>query len=248
MKNLLKRKLKEGKTCLGLWVTIPSPDVSEALSTLDLDWLLFDLEHSALSEQDAQILMQGMRGEEVTPLVRVAWNDPVMIKRALDIGAHGVIVPMVNTREDAVRAVKSCTYPPAGIRGCGPKRPWVFDPDYMDNADQEVMVIPQIETREAVENADEIFSVPGVDVGFVGPFDLSISMGFRGKQDSPEFQAAVDRVLAAAKRQGVVPGMWNGAGRPIGRRIQEGWRFISVGLDLTLMTEGGRAALARARA
>ena len=248
MKNLLKRTLQEGKPALGAWVTIASPDVSEALSTLPLDWLLFDLEHSALNEQSAQLLMQGMRGDRVTPLVRVAWNDQVLIKKALDIGAHGVIVPMVNTGEDAEKAVSACRYPPLGIRGCGPKRPWVYDADYLDTADDEVLVIVQIETEEAVDNADEIFSVQGVEACFLGPFDLSVSMGFRGKQDSPRFQKAVDKVLTAARRHNVVPGMWNGAGLPVSKRLAEGWQLIAVGLDLSLLTDGAKAALERAGA
>ncbi|WP_319560067.1 aldolase/citrate lyase family protein [Marispirochaeta sp.] len=246
MKNQLKRTLASGKHALGAWVTIPSPDVSEAMSTLDLDWLLFDLEHSGLNEQYAQVLMQGMRGDRVTPLIRVAWNDPVLIKKALDIGAHGVIVPMVNTRKDALKAVQACTYPPKGIRGCGPKRPWIYDPEYTDTADEEVLMIPQIETLEAVNNADEIFSVEGVDVCFVGPFDLSVSMGFRGKQEDPEFQAVVDKVLLAAKRHNVVPGMWLGAGRPVTERLKAGWKFISIGLDLNLLVDGTKAALKKA--
>ena len=247
MKNLLKQKLQQAKPALGVWVTIPSPDVSEALSTLSLDWLLFDLEHSALNEQSAQILMQGMRDDRVTPLVRVAWNDPVRIKKALDIGAHGVIVPMVNTKKDAVNAVKACRYPPAGVRGCGPKRPWVYDPEYTETADDEVLVIVQIETAEAVRNADEIFSVEGADVCFVGPYDLSVSMGFKGKQDSAEFQKAIDEVLAAANRNNVVAGMWSGAGRPVSQRLQDGWRFIAVGLDLSLLTAGTKSVLEQAR-
>lgn len=243
MKNSLKASIRQGNTALGLWLTIPSPDVSEALSTLDFDWFLFDFEHSALNEQSAQILMQGMRGDSITPLVRVAWNDPVMIKKALDIGAHGVLVPMVNTKADAELAVSSCTYPPVGMRGCGPKRPWIYDPDYLETADEEILVIVQIETEEAVSNIDEILSVEGVDGVFVGPFDLSISMGFRGKKDDKQFQDAIDTVLAAAKRQGIAAGMWEGAGKSVRERIEEGWQIIAVGLDLYLLVAGAKRVL-----
>lgn len=243
MRNSLKEKIREGKAALGLWLTIPSPDVSEALSTLDYDWFLFDLEHSALDEQSAQILMQGMRGDSITPLVRVAWNDPVMIKKALDIGAHGVLVPMVNTKEDAERAVSACVYPPVGKRGCGPKRPWIYDPDYLDTADEEILVIVQIETEEAVANIDAILSVEGIDGVFVGPFDLSISMGFKGKKDDERFQDAIETVRAAAERHGVASGMWEGAGKSVRERIEEGWQIIALGLDLYLLVAGAKNVL-----
>lgn len=243
MKNALKAKLRENKPALGLWITIPSPDVSEALSTLPFDWFLFDLEHSALNEQSTQVLMQGMRGDAITPLVRVAWNDQVLIKKALDIGAHGVIVPMVNTRQDAENAVSACRYPPVGMRGCGPKRPWIYDPAYIDTADEEVLVIVQIETEEAVSNIDEILSVEGVDGFFIGPFDLSISMGFKGRKDDKKFQDAVDKVFAAGKRHGVASGMWEGAGKSVQQRLADGWQIIAVGLDLYVLVAGAKRIL-----
>lgn len=247
MKNRLKQKLQTGQPALGLWITIANPDVSEALSTLPYDWFLFDLEHSSLNEQSAQILMQAMRGDDITPLIRVAWNDQVLIKRALDIGAHGVIVPMVNNKQDAEKAVQACKYPPVGFRGCGPKRPWVYDPDYIETADDEVLVIVQIETEEAIDNIDDILSVDGVDAYFVGPFDLSVSMGFRGKQDDPRFQAALDRLFEAGKRHKAASGMWNGAGKPVRDRIHEGWQMIAIGLDLFLLIGGAKEVLEKVR-
>ncbi len=246
MKNTLKAKLREGKSTVGLWMSIPSPDVSEALSTLPFDWFLFDMEHSALNEQSAQVLMQGMRGDLITPLIRVAWNDQVLIKKALDIGAHGVIVPMVNTRQDAEKAVSACKYPPVGNRGYGPKRPWVYDPHYFDNADEEVLVIVQIETGEAVENVEEILSVDGVDGCFIGPFDLSVSMGFKGQMDDPSFQKAVDTVFAAGKRLGVATGMWGGAGKRVAERLADGWQIVAVGLDLYVLVAGAKRVLEEA--
>lgn len=243
MRNVLKRKLAEGRTTTGVWMSIPSPDVSEALSTLPFDWFLFDLEHSALTEQDAQVLMQGMRGDDITPIIRVAWNDQVRIKKALDIGAHGVIVPMVNTSEDAIEAVRACRYPPVGIRGCGPKRPWVYDPDYFATANDEVLVIVQIETEQAVNNVEQILSVDGVDGFFVGPFDLSVSMGFGGAMTDPRFQSAIDRVFETGKRLNVPSGIWEGAGKEVAVRIRDGWQIIAMGLDIQLLLAGARHAL-----
>ncbi len=246
MKNSLKAKLLDKKSTVGLWMTIPSPDVSEALSTLPFDWFLFDLEHSALNEQSAQVLMQGMRDDSITPLVRVAWNDQILIKKALDIGAHGVIVPMVNTRQDAENAVSACRYPPVGMRGCGPKRPWIYDPAYIDTADEEILVIVQIETEEAVSNIDEILSVEGVDGFFVGPFDLSITMGLKGRMDDPSFQKAIDTVFAAGKRLGVATGLWGGAGKSVAERLADGWQIVAVGLDLYVLVAGAKRVLEEA--
>ena len=222
MINPLKKKLAEGKPALGSWVTIPSPDVAEALSTLPLDWLLMDMEHSPLSPQDAQVLMQAMRGDSVTPVVRVAWNDQVLIKRALDIGAYGIVIPMVNNVEDAEKAVAACKYPPRGIRGCGPRRPSIYDKQYIETADDEILVMVQIETVEAVQNVEAICAVDGVDGIFLGPMDLSFSMGYRGKMNSPEYQKAIDTVLAAAQAHNVTPGLWLGAGRSVAERISQG--------------------------
>jgi 2-keto-3-deoxy-L-rhamnonate aldolase RhmA len=243
MINKLKQKLKNGEKTIGTWISIPSPDVSEALSTLPFDWFLFDMEHAALNEQSAQILMQGMRNDDVTPLVRVAWNDPVLIKKALDIGAHGVLVPMVNTKEDAEKVVQACTYPPSGIRGCGPKRPIIYDPDYIATADEEVLPIIQIETEEAVNNADKIFSVEGIDVFFIGTFDLSVSMGFRGDKSQKRYQEAIDHVFEMAKKHNVAAGMWEGGGKTSKERLDEGWQFISIGIDIQFLLAGCREGL-----
>lgn len=247
MVNTLKQKLLRGESTLGSWVTIPSPDISEALSTLPLDWLLFDLEHAPLTEQTAQVLMQAMRGDLVTPMVRVAWNDQVLLKRALDIGAHGVVIPMVNNAVDAEKAVRACKYPPKGIRGCGPKRPWIYDKRYLETADDEILVLVQIESVEAVANVDRILSVEGIDGVFVGPMDLSFSMGLRGSMDNPEFQSSIDTVLKAAKSHKKISGIWMGAGKSISERIAEGWQFISIGIDLSLLIAGAQSALNAAR-
>lgn len=243
MINKLKQKLKNGEKTVGTWISIPSPDVSEALSTLPFDWFLFDMEHSALNEQSAQILMQGMRNDDITPLVRVAWNDPVLIKKALDIGAHGILVPMVNTKEDAEKVVQACTYPPSGIRGCGPKRPIIYDPDYLATADEQVLPIIQIETEEAVNNVEEIFAVDGIDAFFIGTFDLSVSMGFKGDKTQKRYQEAIDHIFETGKKHNVAAGMWEGGGKSSLERLNDGWQFIALGIDIQFLLGGCREAL-----
>ena len=209
MKNLLKEKLQRGDEVIGTFVTLPHPDVTEVLSRIGFDWLLIDGEHAVTGLETMTVMLQAMNGSNCTPIVRPQWNDIVVIKRILDLGAHGVLVPWVNTREQAEYAVRACKYPPKGLRGYGPRRAGLFDPDYMYTANDEVMVIVQIETREAVNNVDEILAVDGVDACYVGPFDLSLSYGFvQPKWDDPEYLAAFDRVLEAADKAGKPAGMF----------------------------------------
>ena len=177
MKNILKEKLKKGQAVIGTFISLGHPDVTELLSRLGFDWLLIDGEHSPIGLETMQVMMQAMNGSNCTPIVRPQWNDMVIIKRILDIGAHGVLVPWVNTKEEAEYAVSACKYPPKGLRGWGPRRAGLFDPDYLQTANDEILVIVQIETKEAVSNVDDILSVEGIDACFIGPYDLSLSFG-----------------------------------------------------------------------
>jgi 2-keto-3-deoxy-L-rhamnonate aldolase RhmA len=180
LKNLLKEKLSKGIPVIGTFVGIGHSDVTERLSRVGYDWLLIDGEHAPLSLETMQVMLQAMNGSNCTPLIRPQWNDMVIIKRALDIGAHGVLVPWVNTKEQAEYAVRACKYPPEGLRGRGPRRASLFDPDYFPTANNEIMVVVQIETKEALNNLDDILSVNGVDACYIGPMDLSMSMGLGG--------------------------------------------------------------------
>jgi len=243
MKNELKRRLKRGEKTVGVWITIPHTDVSEALSTLAFDWFVFDQEHSTLDDGLSQQLMQAMSGKELTPLIRVAWNDPVMIKKALDTGAYGIIVPWVNSREDAVKTVKACKYPPEGIRGCGPRRTILLDPDYLKTVNDEILIIVQIETEEAANKTEEILSVEGVDGFFIGPFDLSASMGIMGQISHKRVQDAINKVFEVGKKLGVASGIWQGAGMTIKERLEEGWQMVALGMDIHFLMDGARKAL-----
>jgi 2-keto-3-deoxy-L-rhamnonate aldolase RhmA len=232
MRNELKRRLERNEQVYGCWVTIESPMVAEMLSTMGFDYFVFDTEHSPLDILKSQTLMQAMRGQETTPIVRVWWNDIVAIKRALDIGAYGVVVPWVNSKEEAELAVKATRYAPWGLRGCGPRRAAMFDPDYLKTADEEILVICQIETRKAVENIEEIVSVEGVDVTYIGPADLSASHGHLGDMPHPEVQEAIDRVFEATKAVGKAAGIHLGSGKTIEERIEKGYNLITIGNDL----------------
>ncbi len=242
MKNKLKSKLKKGERTVGAWITIPHTDISESLSTLDFDWFVFDQEHSVLDEDISQKLMQAMKGE-VTPLIRVAWNDPVIIKKALDTGTYGVIIPWVNSKNDAENVVRACKYPPEGIRGVCPRRTLILDSEYLKTVNDEILIIVQIETEEAVNNAEEILSVNGVDGFFIGPFDLSASMGIMGQIDHKRVKNAIDNVFEVGKKLGVISGIWQGAGMKVSERLNEGWQMVALGMDINFLMDGARQVL-----
>jgi 2-dehydro-3-deoxyglucarate aldolase len=236
LKNSLKAKLKKGEVAIGTNISIGHPDVAETLGEVGYDWLLIDTEHSPLEVGTVQNLMQAMRFSRSVPIVRVAWNDIVMIKRALDIGAYGIIVPWVNTKEEAQRAVKAIRYPPAGLRGYGPRRAALVDPDYVKTADKELVLGVQIETKTAIENLDEILSVEGIDAAVIGPWDLSMSLGIYGQFDNPKFDEALDRIVSATKRHKVAAGFL--AVDDVRKRFKQGFTWLNVKSDLVFLKEG----------
>jgi len=188
LKNLLKEKLQKGQVVIGTFVGLGHPDVTESLSRLGFDWLVIDGEHAPLGLETMQRMLQAMNGSNCTPIIRPQWNDMVIIKRVLDIGAHGVLVPWINTKEEAEYAVRACKYPPEGLRGYGPRRAALFDPDYLKTANDEILVVAQIETQKAISNLDDILSVKGIDACYIGPFDLSRSFGLDSQQwDNPQY-------------------------------------------------------------
>ncbi len=248
--NLVKKKLRGGEVSVGVWVGTGHPDIAEMLGGMGFDWMLFDMEHAPLSFETVQMMMQGLNGSETLPMVRVSWNDIVLIKRALDIGAYGVVIPWVNTKKEAESAVSSCRYPKSGgLRGCGPRRcsKYGLDVEYVDRADREILIVAQIETEEAVRNIEDILSVDGIDVCFVGPADLSMSLGVYGKFDHPRFKDAIQRILDAAKASGVIPGFYTSSNN-INERIAQGFRFVNLGSDKGLLIQGCRDAFEVLRA
>ena len=238
LRNELKRRLQRDEQVYGTWITIESPMATEMLSTLGFDYFVFDTEHSPLDIYKSQTLMQAMRGDQTTPIIRVWWNDLVAIKRALDVGAYGVVVPWVNTKEEAESAVKATRYAPDGLRGCGPRRASMFDPDYLKTADEEILVICQIETKRAVENIEDIVSLEGVDVSYIGPADLSASYGHLGNHSHPDVQKAIDKVFDATKAAGKAAGVHLGSGKTIRDRMEKGYNFITIGNDLIYLKNG----------
>ena len=181
--NEIKKKIRRNELTLGSWITIGHPVVAEIMAESGFDWLTIDLEHSAIDISHMQVIFQAIRGTEAIPLVRVGENNASLIKRAMDAGAYGVIVPMVNTRDSAERAVSAVKYPPMGTRGVGLSRAqgygYEFD-DYKESINENSIVIAQIEHIQAIENLEEILNVPGIDASIIGPYDLSGSLGYPG--------------------------------------------------------------------
>jgi len=246
MRNSLKRKLRAGQATVGAWVGIGHPDVAEIMAQMGFDWLVFDTEHAPVTIETVQRLMQVMGDSDTVPLVRVAWNDPVLIKLALDIGAYGLIIPWVNNQEEALQAVRSCRYPPLGIRGVGPRRASRYGlefSDYLSQANDEILIVAQIETQAAAEHIDEILSVEGIDVFFVGPADLSASLGYLGRWNAPPVLATIDRLVEAGKRKGVPAGIFAMGLAHAQECLERGFQFVALGSAAGFMMQGARNVL-----
>ena len=235
-KNPLKLKLKRNEQTLGCWVTLAHPLIPEILAPAGFDWLCVDMEHSSIDLGDLLPLIISIEANGMVPLVRVGENNPNVIKRVMDAGAYGVIVPNVNTPEEAKAAVSAVKYPPAGTRGVGLYRAQGFGrkfEDYKKWLAKDSVVIVQIEHINAVNCVEEIFSVPGIDGFLIGPFDLSGSMGMPGALTHPKVEKAVARVMAAARKYKIPAGYHSVAADPrvARQRIKQGFRFLGFSLD-----------------
>jgi 2-keto-3-deoxy-L-rhamnonate aldolase RhmA len=206
----VKEMLKAGKTAIGTTGSLSSP--VDFLADSGFDFILFDTQHDSVDIKELKNQVQVMKGEKAIPIIRVGANDQTLVCYALDIGAKGIVVPMVNTKEEAINMVQWCKYPPEGQRSsAGMKGEWgKFENyrDYMDAVNREVLIIPMLETVESLNNIDEILSVPGIDVLLVGPSDLSINLGITLDYQNPKYGEALDKIAAACKKADVIPGMY----------------------------------------
>ena len=247
--NPVKKALKEGKVVIGATVTAANPDVAATLAGAGFDFLWIEMEHSPLTLETARSMILATRGLMAMPFIRVPVNEPWMAKRALDIGSLGVIFPFTSTRELAEQAVKSCKYPPQGIRGYGAamasSRWGMSGSDYAKFANENVMVVVIIEQKQAIDNIEQIASVPGVDVLFIGANDLSYSLGVGGKTNDPIVEDAVNKVLAAGKKHNIPVGYPAGNPAEINKRIAQGFRFFQASSDLGLMGTAARDLLSK---
>jgi 2-dehydro-3-deoxyglucarate aldolase/4-hydroxy-2-oxoheptanedioate aldolase len=249
--NRVKQLLRAGKKTAGSWSQLCSPASTEVLCRAGFDWLLIDLEHSPNDLQTLFAQLQAMNGSGVVPIVRSPWNDQVWIKRILDAGAYGVMIPSVNTREQAIAAVGACKYPPLGFRGiAGSPRAAGYGRDtasYLKRANDEILVILQVETPQAIEHLDEIGKVPGVDALFIGPMDLSTSMGHLGNPAHPEVQAAMARVEAKAKALGLPLGTISAGWDQAKALYDRGYQMITLMSDVILVSRASAEIAAKFR-
>ena len=248
----LKERVKKRELTIGSWITIGHSVVVEIMAKAGYDWLTIDMEHSAITLDIAQDLIRVIELCDVVPLVRVGENDSNLIKRVMDAGAHGVIVPMVNSKEDAEKAVASVQYPPIGFRGVGLARAQKYGADfegYKKWNEQESIVIVQIEHIKAVENLEDILSVEGVDGFIIGPYDLSGSLGVPGQFDHPEMLKALNRVKDVSEKMNALSGFHviPPEVEAFQEKVREGYKFIAHSLDILFLGNGCRDSLKNIR-
>ncbi len=240
----LKEKLKAGGTSVGSWLTLGSPAAAEIMAHAGFEFLIIDGEHTAAGLDTVQLLLQAMQGIDTIPILRVPSNDRAVIKVALDLGVKGIMVPMVNSRQEALDAVQACKYPPQGIRGIGPGRACLFGKhlrEYLATANDDVLLFIIAEHHQALTHIAEIATVPGVDAVFFGYYDYAASIGLHETLDHPSVLAAQAAVLRAAKHAGVAAAY--AASSPLHAKelITSGFQVITIGGDANFVIGGSQS-------
>jgi 4-hydroxy-2-oxoheptanedioate aldolase len=246
--NHFKRSLKAGKSQIGLWCGLPGSYAAEIVAPSGFDWILFDTEHSPSDVIGVLPQLQAVAPYSVSPVVRPASNDPVLIKRFLDIGVQTLLIPYVQNEEEAKAAVASTRYPPSGLRGVSAlTRATRFGrvANYAQNADKELCLLLQVETREALNRLESIAGVEGVDGVFIGPADLAASFGHPGQPGHPEVASAIEDAIGRLNEIGVPAGILTSDEKFAARCISIGTKFTAVGVDVALLARGSEALAAR---
>lgn len=250
--NLLKEALLEKRVTLGSWIQLGHPGIAEILANVGFEWIVVDCEHTDIDVAEFTSIARAMHGRGAVPLVRVRENDTLTIRQMLDVGAEGVIVPLVNNAEEARNAVKAVKYPPEGIRGFAFSRANDYGAqfsEYVSNANKNTVVLVMIESKEAVQNIDSILAVDGIDGVFMGPYDLSGSYGVVGETSHPLLLSAYRSVVKAAEKAGKTAGIHVVIPKEetIIRAINDGFKFIALGMDDVYLDQGSREALKTAK-
>ena len=244
------RELWDGRATYGGWLTLPGTVSAEIVGRAGYDWVCIDTQHGLIGYDLMVPMLQALTAAGSASFVRVAWNEPATIMKTLDAGAEGVIVPMVNTVEQARAAVGACRYAPKGYRSWGPIRPRLLDPSYSVESAQEVVCAVMCETVEAIGNLDRILEVPGIDAVFVGPNDLAVSMGIRGSSyagENPEHRAAMERIGAACGARGITAGIMCGSPEVAQQWRGLGFRMLAIESDARLLARGAESDAHRCR-
>ncbi len=248
MINRALRQWRAGEPSLGVWLSTGDLYAAEILAGLGFDWLCIDLQHGFTDPADLAAMVMATRGSPTTAIVRVAGNQFDQIGRALDAGAHGVIVPMVSTVEEARRAAAACRYPPDGMRSMGPVRGVADAADYIRTSSEETACVVMIETAEGLANVEAIAAIRGVDALFIGPADLCAALGLSSTDyEAPAFKAALQTILAAGVKARKPVGIFGYSAGLARRYFAEGFTFAPIGTDTLFIREGAAAALKTAR-
>ncbi len=248
MKNEALARWRNGARSPGAWINLPDVHTAENQARMGFDWLCFDLQHGLLTEADLLHLLPAVTGTQATPIVRVLSNDAGQIGRALDLGAQGVIVPMVNSPEEAEAASRACRYPPDGLRSCGPMRGAMLEGfGYLADANEQIACIAMIETQAGLDQVEAIAATEGVDGLFIGPMDLCYGLGLApGSFGEPAFVDAVARIRKACEVAGCAAGMFGYDASMAAAALDDGFQFASIGSDISFFREGAMLALSKA--
>src|SRR5690348_18025296 len=243
-RNAFKQAIAQGKLQIGLWSSLCSNIAAEIISDSGFDWILLDTEHSPNEIPDLVTQLQAVQRGTATPIIRPAWNDAVLAKRVLDIGAQTLLFPYVQSVEEAKRAVASTRYPPHGVRGvsvAARASRYGRTPGYLGKANSEICVLVQVETREAMNELEAIARVDGIDGVFIGPSDLAASLGHLGNPAHPDVQAAIKDAVTRLKAVGKPAGILTGNEDEARRYIEWGFLFVAVGADVGLLAKNADA-------
>lgn len=249
----LRAKWEAGEAAFGMWAGIPTAFTAELGSVAGYDYVCADLQHGLVDEATMIGMFQATARAGAAPLARLAWNEPYMIMRALDVGAAGVILPLIDSAEEAARAVESCRYPPQGRRSHGPVRAQlVMGSTSLEELGGEVLCIAMIETRQGLENLDEIAATPGLDGLYIGPSDLAIALDLPPRpltavEERPALAEAIERIRQACEANGLIAGIQCGSGAAAAHYAQAGFRLITVGVDTNLFRAAISSELSAAR-
>lgn len=242
LKNAFKARLKAGEPQIGLWLGLADAYCAELAANAGFDWLLIDGEHAPNDLRSLLGQLQAIAPYPSQPIIRPVVGDTALIKQVLDIGVQTLLVPMVESAEQARELVRAITYPPHGVRGVGSALArasrWNSLPDYLDKADEEMCLLVQIENTVGLANLDEIASVDGVDGVFIGPADLSAAMGHRGNPGHPDVQAAIEDAIARVRKAGKAVGILSADEKLARRYLELGATFVAVGVDTTVLMRG----------
>lgn len=248
--NTALKAWRDGQQTVGCWLSLANTYTAESLAGLGFDWLCVDLQHGLLDYGDLTRMLPAISTSGATPLVRVPWNEPYEIMKALDAGAYGVIVPMINDRQEAQQAVSACRYPPDGLRSFGPIRAALYGGrGYASEANQQLACIGMIETRQGLDNLEEIVTTPGLDAVYIGPSDLALALGLPpiGDTDHPEHAAAVQQIAEACRGAGIGVGIHTSSLAYAQKYLAQGFNLVTLGSDAGFMMRAAAQDLAAVR-